>query len=239
MSGIPSTDLALLHDSIKSAIETEFPDLKEVSFYERAEKKFPTPSFRFEVEDIEPGQDTGGDQLDVVLHFSGYVIVNFREPMAKLAARVKAVNIAAFIRSNRFSSPVSGAALKGIEPDDFNTALGSLVEADEYEVIRIAWTHEAALGASVWDGEAETINRVFVGFVPEIGIPHEPDYIEVSAKEEETDFLFIDPDNFIFSDSDGVPIGTNEFALFSLKAELTDEDGYTLTDEDSHVLLAL
>lgn len=201
----PEADLALLHQQIADAIKAEFPDLQEVSFYQRVEDKIDTPAFVFELEEIEPGEENPHDRLEVVLHFSGYLVLSFTAPLAKLAARVKAANVASFIRGNKFGAPVTSAVVKTIEPDDFNSALGGLMENGAYEVMRIGWAHEAAIGKSVWDGEGETVSKVFVGFSPDIGVPNEPKYVQVSGADEvePTVYVLSDEDGYVFTDEEG------------------------------------
>ena len=161
-------DLTVLHAAIKLDLETAFPDLETVTYYSRENRKVDTPALFFELEEIEANDpfDSGGEQWSVLLHFVAYVLVDYKADLAKLETRVRAANIAGWIKGRRFGAPIGPAIIKGVVPEPFH-------ESDE--TMEIGWTHEAYISESIWTG-GDPIGEVYASVSPEIGPPNIDSY---------------------------------------------------------------
>lgn len=180
MSNQP-TDLDLLHDAIVREIKTAFPAFLTVEAYreERDRQTLTAPACLIEMTELDaaPDTDTGNGQLSMVATFEARIIMGFREHKAKVAVRKAAGALAAFVHQQRWGmAGLCGKAMVlGAWPDDFSP------ELDQYEVWRVEWQHQIYLGAAVsWD-EGLTPCQVLVSWVPRVGIPHEPDYLEITG----------------------------------------------------------
>lgn len=161
-------DIAALHAAIKASLAAQFPTAT-VDYYGRPGDKVPTPGILIELDSIDAADpnDTGTEQLEVVLRFNAYAIRSFGERDAnKLSVRTLTAAMMAFIRGKRWGLSVGAARVIGASPDR--------IETGEYEVMRIEFEHEAMLGTDVWidDGDVpEEVNVAEQGNAPEVIYP--------------------------------------------------------------------
>jgi hypothetical protein len=173
-----NTEITLedLHDKITSAIQAKFPDLVTVEFYREDREQLPVPACLLDLLEFEDGQatDPGTGQLAVMARFEADLILGFRTPRAKLSARVLAAAFSQFISQRRWPGcPVGAAQAIHAYRNDFKP------ELDQYEVWTVEWRQEIHLGETVWKGGAPP-QTVFLGCTPDIGLGHEPDYVQVA-----------------------------------------------------------
>lgn len=168
-----AVDIDDLHDAIKDAFTTAFPDAF-VDFYSRPGEKVQTPAILLEIEDIlaDDPDGNGCEQLNVTLNCNAYVVLSYKAGQKK-ALRKFAASVMAFVRGKRWGLPVGAANVGSAQPDQFTG------QQDDYEVMRVEFSHEALLGTDVFEGNGPFPTRMFLGFAPEIGPDHVDDYVEV------------------------------------------------------------
>lgn len=166
----PETNLNTLHDAIKAALAAKYPDAT-VDFYGRPGDRIQTPAIFLELEDIQAQDpdETGTEQLPVVLNFNAYVVLDYKVGK-KQAVKVLAADVATFIRGKRWGCPVGAASVVGAFPDALQG------REDAYEVMRVEFAHEALLGADIWTDEGPVPWKVYLGIWPNIGPDHVDDY---------------------------------------------------------------
>jgi hypothetical protein len=144
---IPSTDIAALHDAIKTALTAQFPGVT-IGFYERPGESVPTPSILFETAEMLPDDpdEIGTEQLAVVINLNAYVALDYKSGKKK-ALRALVASLMAFIHGKRWGLPVGAASVTGAYPDRIRG------RDNDYEVMRVEWTHEALLGIDVWEAD--------------------------------------------------------------------------------------
>ena len=163
-------DLDLLHDAIKASFAASFPDCY-VDFYPRPGEKITTPAILIEIEDIvaDDPDDTGTEQLAVMLMCNAYVVLSYKAGNKK-ALKKFAASVMAYTRGRRWGQPVGRANVAGANPD----AIAG--QPDDYECMRVEFSHEALLGADVFAGSGIIPTEVYLGFVPDVGPDHVDDY---------------------------------------------------------------
>lgn len=175
-------DLDALHQAILDNISATFPDLVTVDDY-REDRKPLTPSqlpaCLVELVELEPSQedDPGTEQVACWAGFEAHFIIGFRTPEAKRAIRKRAAQFIVHLRNQRWGMPVGGA-LPGRGYDDPFTP-----ELDQFEVWTVEWRQLVHLGKSVWnnDGTRPDVDGVMIGYAPDIGPPHEDDYVPLDG----------------------------------------------------------
>lgn len=171
------TNLNALHDGIVAGLAAQFPSCS-VSVYGRPGEKISTPAILIEIEDIiaSDPDETGTEQLSVTFGVNAYAVLDYKGT-SKKAVRALAASVMAFVRGERWGQPVGPANVTGAQPD---VIAG---REDDYEVMRVEFTHEGLLGADVWtadqltDDEGEPIlppDEVFVSASTTGNEPDEP-----------------------------------------------------------------
>ncbi len=158
----PEVNIDTLHDEIKTALAEQF-DGVNVDFYGRPGDRITTPAILLELEDItaQDPDETGTEQLPVVLNFNAYVVLDYKAGK-KQAVKTLAAAVLAFIRGKRWSCPVGAASAVGAFPDVVQG------REDAYECMRVEFAHEALLGPDVWtDGILPW--KVYLGISPLVG----------------------------------------------------------------------
>jgi hypothetical protein len=165
---LPTTNIDALHTAMKTALSAHFDDIA-VAFYPRPGERIITPGILLELEDIqaEDPDDTGTEQLPVTLNFNAYVVLDYKAGK-KQAVKTLAGGVMAFIRGKRWGQPVGAAAVTGGSPDVIQG------KEDDYEVMRVEFSHEALLGVDIWDDDGVVPWKVYLGISPFIG----PDNLE-------------------------------------------------------------
>lgn len=176
-----STDIAAVHENLKTALFAAFPDVA-VSYYTRLfEKTEKAKNLFIHLAEITPAdeQTDGADSLEVVMRWELYAVFRFRDPQAKGKLRAFAAQVLAFARGKRFNATEAGNfnagpfEVVGAYPDEMKP--GDPDKADGYEVYRIEFTQAASIRP---DDEAAPapIVEVHAGQSPAIGEPHLGDY---------------------------------------------------------------
>lgn len=175
-----AVDLDTLHDAIKAAFTAQFEDAA-VDFYPRPGDKIGSPSIFLEIEDIvaDDPDDVGTEQLAVTLMFNAYVVLSYKDPNKK-AIKKFAASVMSYVRGRRWGQPVGPANVVIASPDKV------IGQPDDYECMRIEFTHEAMLGADVFAGDGVIPTEVYLGYAPDIGPPHIDDYELVNEPPEVT-----------------------------------------------------
>lgn len=141
-------DLDAMHETIVEAIHARFPVFNEVADYARIAKSAKAPSCYVQMTGATPTADPGTDQLRLNLSWEALLVFGFRAEKAKRSARVAAVELALFIKGQRWGIECGPALVQDIQLDGFSP------ELDQYECWRIDWTQEVNVGPNVWAGVA-------------------------------------------------------------------------------------
>lgn len=168
-------DLEDLHEKIKLALATKFPEFATVASYPRERKELELPALLVELEDMEvdPEHDAGTEQLPVVSKWAARVVLSKREAGLKLKIRKLAGALGVFIHRNRFGATVSPAKVTVIGPDAFDP------DFDAQEVWTVEWDQNLDLGSNIWDGEGLTPDKVMIGWDPQTGPGNETAYSQL------------------------------------------------------------
>lgn len=182
------TDLAALHQAIVEVAAGAFPGVR-FEFYreERVAMPFgngtegadPRAYCLLELTELEPADsDPGTEQQAMMAKFEASMVMKTLPQDARLSVRVLAGAFAAFLRKQLRFRPAEvfqgEARVLGCFKDDFKP------ELDQYEVWTVEWSQQVWLGTGVWKDLGTPPNRVFFSYEPLVGIPHEPDYIELT-----------------------------------------------------------
>ena len=142
----------------------------------------PLPALLMDLYEIEPDPDCdlGTGQLGVQLMLQLYVVVAGTPRGAPLTVRKLALAAGAIINDgNRFGSPVSPAKVTNI------IGMPKLQDTNrQYLIWSVEWQHATVIGTEdqICDDppvDADQINEVFLGTVPDVGVGHETDYERV------------------------------------------------------------
>lgn len=178
MAQIRTIDLDAFHDAVVAAIKLQFPIFQTVEDYPEDRKPVTTPACLIEIEEMDgdDSDDPGTEQQAMKMKCAARIILGLRTPKMRRTARKLCGSFASFLRFNKFGMPVGEGRVIGAYQDAFEP------ELDQYEVWRVEWSHLAYFGDDVWmpDPSIVTPSTVFVGFAPNIGIGHEPDYVQVA-----------------------------------------------------------
>lgn len=171
-------DIGALHTQIQQQIAAAFPAFKTVEFYRDDETEaIPAPAILLEMDDVEPRphEDAGTGQLPVHLRFCARIIMGIRTPQHHLAVRLAATALAAWLYQRSWGNGINAQACEVIScmPDEFDPRL------DKFIVWRVEWFNYAMLGTSAWDPDGTVIGDPWYSWAPDIGIPHEQDYIQL------------------------------------------------------------
>lgn len=173
------TTFEALLAAVVAHLEGAFPAVPTVQLYPRLRQKITSPALLVELADADGAADPGTGELAVTARLELRAVVD-RAPTAPgqspdLAALGLATSAAlAVYAAGRFGLAVGPAQHLRIEPDHFKPELAT------YAVWLVTWTHEVRLGADLWTGEGIIPTEVWAGLSPEIGLPHQDDYLEVT-----------------------------------------------------------
>lgn len=178
---ITECDLELLHATMETTIAAAFPALQRVTFDEMDRQDMPLPCCILdcaEMDENSDAPDNGTEQQALLARYEARFVIGMRTPSAKQEARKLATAFAAFLRKQLRWPPAKcgPARVIGCYRDDFDPRL------DQYEVWRVEWTHALDFGTSVWSGAGVVPTKLFLGFAPDIGIGHVPDYVQVTGQ---------------------------------------------------------
>lgn len=187
----PEVNLLALYDAIEHEFKTRYPELVTVEFHrgtDGAERlEIPVPALLLDDESMEPVQEsnTGDEMTHTTFAFSAYLILsNVRNPKVRKEIRVMAADMVSFINQRRWKGAdgvtiqTDPAVVTVAERDNFDPSL------DKYEVWRIDWQQDIPLGVSIWKSNDIPPGTIFIGFAPDIGLPHKDDYVKLGGADE-------------------------------------------------------
>jgi hypothetical protein len=185
------TDLAALHQAIVDVAAAAFPgvhfqfyrdeeDRKNLPLGTGTEGDHPRAYVLLELSELEAAErDPGTEQQAMLAKFEAEVVVKSLQADAKVKVRVLAGSLAAFLRKQLRFRPADvlqgEAKVVGCYRDDFSP------ELDKYEVWRVEWLQEVWLGEGVWRNDGTRPAQVLFSYVPIVGIPFEPDYMDATG----------------------------------------------------------
>lgn len=144
---ITPVNIDTLHAQIQDWLNDAFPSCS-VSLYPRPGEKITTPAILIELDDIvtDDPDDVGTEQLSATINFNAYVVLDYKSGK-KQAVKSLAAAVLAYVRGKRWSCPVGAANAIGAYPDIIAG------REDDYEVMRVEFSHEAFLGVDVWTAD--------------------------------------------------------------------------------------
>ncbi len=167
-----------LHNAIETHLRESFESVPSCRKYPRLRRKITVPAILLELAEMKPDTDAGTGQLCLSARFRAYCIYDLVEDEAELQAANLAASVAYEIfTGGRFGLTVGPAAIASVEPADFKPDLFG------YAAWAVEWSHQIRLGQSIWTDAGLTPTDLYIGFAPEIGPGHEPDYFKVGGDE--------------------------------------------------------
>lgn len=159
----PSVNIDTLHAAILSDLSYQFPTCS-VNFYPRPGERIVTPAILLEIEDIavDDPDDIGTEQVPVVINLNAYAVLDYKAGK-KQAVKSLAASIITFLHGKRWGTPVGAAKVVGASPDVIQG------KEDEYEVMRVEFSHTGLLGADIWTDEGTVPSEIYLGISPLIG----------------------------------------------------------------------
>lgn len=171
-----SITLTQYHDAVKSWLENnEYLDwLVDIAPYPRLDNPPTDNSAYFGVTNWEKSEQQKGTG-EVSMDLSCQLLVVFPQstPDVQLMIREAVMSLCLELENQRFGLQAKALQLISAEPDAFNP------ELDECEVWSVRWIHQIDIGSVNSALIAEVFNplgKAMVGYSPEIGTDHEPDY---------------------------------------------------------------
>ncbi|PNH90840.1 hypothetical protein C1M56_00890 [Vibrio diazotrophicus] len=171
-----SITLTQYHDAVKSWLENnEYLDwLVDIAPYPRLEQPPTDNSAYFGVTNWEKSEQQKGTG-EVSMDLSCQLLVVFPQgtPDIQLMIREAVMSLCLELENQRFGLQAKALQLISAEPDAFNP------ELDECAVWSVRWVHQIDIGSVSSDLIDEVFNpfgKAMVGYSPEIGTDHEPDY---------------------------------------------------------------
>lgn len=174
---IDGVDIAALFTAIENQVSDHFPDLNVFNVAPERQKNPKTPFCSISIDDFEKSDvDLGTEQLSVVIRFEASLVLGTKSLDAARQAVLLAASFAQFVDGQRWGLAVNAAEFETAGPDEFSPSL------DKYEAWTVAWSQEVRLGESVWTNDGTLPETVLVSTSPEIGIPNEDAYEEVTGQ---------------------------------------------------------
>ncbi|MEW6490365.1 MAG: hypothetical protein AB1578_20950 [Thermodesulfobacteriota bacterium] len=166
-------------DRLRTAFAAPAGAVATVEEYPRLRTKLLAPALLVDVADVTAAPDPGTDELALVVRLEAAVVLDRAPTAPGVSPERAALALAAAVArevyaAGRFGVAASPARELRIEPGDFKPDVAT------YAVWVVSWVQEVRLGSSVWDGEGVIPTQVWAGLSPEIGLPHEADYVEVT-----------------------------------------------------------
>lgn len=164
--------------SIDRAIEiietglSSLTNVSSVSVHPKRKDRIILPAILLDVAEIEPGEDRGTEQLNVVVHFEARIVMSDQDSPIILWVMVQ--NVLRWLFDYDFPERGLGQSkFKSAAPDNFSPDLSG------HRVWVVEWTQEIRIGENVWIGEAPIIEQLIVRY-PIIDPDGDPEIYEVN-----------------------------------------------------------
>lgn len=161
-------------DAIITAASDRFSGRVETfgDYDEFEQGRINTPAILLDVEALTEGVDDGDDRIPVTCRISAFCMLSLTTPKVKLETRQFAAEFMSLVRRNKF-----GLGRDVDHPENIEARPGPFQSGNQgYDSFEVSWDQTIFLGESVWDASGVPVTEIFVGYAPDIGIGHEPDY---------------------------------------------------------------
>lgn len=161
-------------DRAVGILETELSNLTNISsvnVHPKRKDQIVLPAILLDVAEIEPGEDRGTDQLNVVVHFEARIVMSDQDSPISIWLMVQSVVRWLF----DYDFPERGlgkSKFKSAAPDNFSPDLSG------HRVWVVEWTQEIRVGENVWVGEPPIIEQLIVRY-PVIDPEGDPEIYEL------------------------------------------------------------
>ena len=167
-----SIDLGLALDAVVASIQSQFVAFKTVAAEDEKRTELAVPAIILQMSELEPALDADphSGQFPCLVHIEARLVLGHRTPKVRREVIKAAGALAAFVHSNRFGVRWGAAVILAVEPDDFAP------NADQFDIWRLEWVHQADLGVAFdWD-EGVTPSEIVSSWAPDIGPGREGSY---------------------------------------------------------------
>ena len=166
-------------DAVVAALTAKFPVVHSVVAEDESHTDLRLPAIIVQISEIEPTPDADQHegQFPCNVHFEARIILGHRTPKVRRLICEGSAGVAAFVHNNRMGVPWGAGVVLACEPDEFAP------QVDKFDVWRVEWVHAANVGPFLALPDEFQPTQVFLSRAPEIGVPHESDYVEVSKNE--------------------------------------------------------
>ncbi|WP_374698712.1 hypothetical protein [Wolbachia endosymbiont (group B) of Limnophora tigrina] len=162
-----------LHQGICNTLKTEIPVVQTCEVYRAIHREIITPAVFVELASLEPGKDSGTEELALKARFEARIVIDSTIENAPVIVRSLAAEVARVVNKNTWKmEKISPAEFLSAEPDAFKP------ELDAYLVWLVEWVHEVHLGDSVWAESNILPSTVYIGFTPDIGVANKDKYVK-------------------------------------------------------------
>ncbi|MDN5248213.1 MAG: hypothetical protein QWI36_03700 [Wolbachia endosymbiont of Tyrophagus putrescentiae] len=144
-----------LHNAICNTLKAKILAIQTCEVYPAIRKELMAPAVFVELRSLEPGRDSGTEELALKARFEARIVIDSTIENASLIIRSLAAEVAKVVNKNTWEMNVSPAEFLFAEQDDFKPELNA------YLVWLVEWEHEMHVGKSVWEGgkiKPHTIN---------------------------------------------------------------------------------
>jgi hypothetical protein len=127
------------------------------------------------------GQEHGNGEYDFLARFAAYCLTRHagsRSERGVLALEL-AESVLAALEGGRFGL----CGLSGARVARLDNLYGEAFDKAGVALWAVSWEQRLRLGADIWSAEGVLPQELYVGFAPEVGLPHEEDYIKIGGSE--------------------------------------------------------
>ncbi|WP_171178654.1 hypothetical protein [Ruegeria sp. HKCCD8929] len=165
-------DLGAALDTVVATIAAEFDTFKTVVAEDESRNELKVPAIIVQLSELEPAPDNDAHtgQFPCLVRLEARVLLGHRTPKVRREVVKAAGALAAFLHNNRLGVTWGAAMIVAVEPDEFAP------QADQVDIWRVEWAHEADIGPSYFVNEGTTPTQVLTSWAPEIGPDHVDGY---------------------------------------------------------------
>lgn len=165
-------------ETIQAAITAKFqPKGVEVEILDPLKQDFTAPCVLLDLDMFDDGEDQGDEKIPYECTMAAYCVLDSNTPDLPLAVKDFAAELMKLVRRNIWN--LDGASL----PSGLSAQPASLNPGKPgYEAWAVTWKQTFRIGESVWESEYPPPSVIKFSFAPDIGIPHEPDYVAIEVE---------------------------------------------------------